>query len=86
MAATCISATDLASALADRDPETLIGPLLWLLTRLANGGVGSNESRNLEAALAAHAAALAAHPGVSIALRLSAGALALEHGRSPRPV
>jgi hypothetical protein len=31
----CTDAVDLRIALAERDPETLLGPLLWLLTRLA---------------------------------------------------
>lgn len=79
MAASCIDVSDLATLLTDRDPETLLGPLLWLLTRLARGGEDASEARNVECALAAHSAALAAHPGVPVALRLAAGALAIEH-------
>ncbi len=79
MAAPCIDTFDLATHLADRDPETLLGPLLWLLTRLAHGREHASDAHRLEGALAAHSAALAAHPGVPVALRLAAGALAIEH-------
>lgn len=64
-----------ALALADRDPETLIGPLLYLYTRLATAG-GSAVPATM---LADHLAALAAHPAVDPALRITAGALAIEH-------
>ena len=37
MAAPFTESRDLITALADRDPETLVGPLLWLMTRLARG-------------------------------------------------
>src|SRR5262245_37407791 len=59
-------------ALARRDPETLLGPLLWLLTRLARRDETSGE---LACAVVAHSTALAAHPGVPLELRLAAGAL-----------
>ncbi len=64
-----------ALALADRDPETLIGPLLYLYTRLASAG----EAAVPASMLADHLAALAAHPAVDPALRITAGALAIEH-------
>lgn len=61
---------------ASRDPETLLGPLMWLLTRLARRD-GANDT--LTCAVVAHSTALAAHPGVPHELRLAAGALAIEH-------
>ena len=67
----------LSADAAGRDPETLIGPLFCLFTRLAAAGDGG-----ARAALADHLTVLAAHPGVDPGLRLAAGALALEH-RSP---
>ncbi len=72
---------DLAIALAERDPETLVGPLLWLLTRLARGACAEPVPRAIECALVAHLSALAAHPLVAVELRLAAGALAIEHRR-----
>ena len=57
-----------------RDPETLIGPLFYLFTRIA--AVGDVDARG---ALADHLTVLAAHPAVDPQLRLAAGALALEH-------
>jgi hypothetical protein len=62
-------------SLADRDPETLIGPLLYLFTRVAHraGGYG------LAAVLSDHLIALALHPDVAMPLRLAAGALAIEY-------
>lgn len=65
--------------LANPDPETLLGPLLGLLTRLAGKAFGTEAAPELHITLAAHAAALAAHPGVPFELRLAAGALAIEH-------
>ena len=69
---------DLRVALADRDPETLLGPLLWLLTRLASGGRDPGERNELRCALAAHCTALAAHPGVPPSMRIAAGGIAIE--------
>ncbi|MCC6194617.1 MAG: hypothetical protein IT518_09140 [Burkholderiales bacterium] len=71
----CIDACALR-ALAERDPETLLGPLLWLLTRLARREDAPVE---LTCAIVAHSTALAAHPGVALELRLAAGSLAIEH-------
>lgn len=64
-----------ALALADRDPETLIGPLFFLYTRLVSAG----STAVPQDMLADHLAALAAHPAVDPALRFTAGALAIEH-------
>lgn len=75
----CTDATDPGAELAGRDPETLVGPMLWLLTRLARGNDDTAVRRDLGRALAAHLAALAAHPGVAPELRLAAGVLAVEH-------
>lgn len=64
----------LRDAAVVRDPETLIGPLFFLFTRLAaTGGAIAGPM------LADHLAVLAAHPGVDPELRLAAGALAIEH-------
>ncbi len=73
--------TDLA---AERDPETLLGPLLWLLTRLARDA--QDECRgDLLRALVEHCTALAAHPGVPPALRVALGGIAIEQrGRAVR--
>jgi hypothetical protein len=63
-----------------RDPETLIGPLFYLFTRIA--AAGDDAARVV---LADHLTVLAAHPAVDPELRLTAGALAIEHrARSPR--
>jgi hypothetical protein len=70
----------LRAALADRDPETLIGPLFHLYTRL----VARGEPPAAAPMLADHLAALAAHPAVDPLLRLTAGALSIEHRREPR--
>jgi hypothetical protein len=68
-------------AIAERhDPETLIGPLLGLFTRIA--AHGDAQAREV---IADHLTVLAAHPAVGPELRLAAGALALEH-RSLRTV
>lgn len=75
----CTDAVDLRIALAERDPETLLGPLLWLLTRLARPDEDPAVRQNLACALAAHFTALSTHPAVAPELRLAAGALALEH-------
>jgi hypothetical protein len=64
----------LRKALEGRDPETLIGPLFYLFTRLA-----TTDDAGARRALADHLTVLAAHPGVDPELRLAAGALALEH-------
>jgi hypothetical protein len=64
----------LREAIEGRDPETLVGPLFFLLTRLAL--VDDADARR---ALADHLTVLAAHPGVACELRLAAGALAIEH-------
>jgi hypothetical protein len=77
MSAPCTDGDDLRAALAARDPETLVGPLLWLLTRLARRDPAC--SCDLAPALVAHLTALAAHPGVGLELRLAAGGLAIEH-------
>lgn len=66
-------------ALGERDPETLVGPLLWLLTRLARDCRNPAATDDVAAALVAHLTALAAHPRVAVDLRLAAGALAIEH-------
>ena len=83
MHAPCTEDVDLRVALAERDPETLVGPLLWLLTRLARPDTDADAAvrQNLACALTAHLTALAAHPAVDPELRLAAGALALEHRR-----
>jgi hypothetical protein len=66
---------ELLRAAADgRDPQTLIGPLFFLFTRLP-----AAEDAIPRTALADHLAVLAAHPGVDPELRLAAGALAIEH-------
>ena len=65
------------AALADRDPETLIGPLLYLFTSLAMHG----HAKVPATALSEHLLALALHLGVDTTLRLAAGALAIEHRR-----
>jgi hypothetical protein len=67
--------------LGERDPETLVGPLLWLLTRLARERAGQDLRQDVVAPLVAHLGALAAHPRVARDLRLAAGALAIEHRR-----
>ncbi len=77
MDGTCTEADPIA-ALAARDPETLVGPMLWLFTRLARGGDEATVRNDLGRVLAAHLAAVAAHPGVAPELRLAAGALAIE--------
>ena len=79
MSARCIDAAAFSSAVAGRDPEMLLGPLLWLLTRLARRDTVSAE---LTCAVVAHSTALAAHPGVALELRLAAGSLAIEHRTS----
>jgi len=76
MAGRCTDGSDLCAALAGRDPETLLGPLMWLLTKLARR---DEATPALAHALVAHSTALAAHPGVDLELRLAAGALAIEH-------
>lgn len=64
----------LRAAAAGRDPETLIGPLFFMFTRLAAAPNGTPC-----AMLADHLTTLAAHPRVDPELRLAAGALAIEH-------
>ena len=66
----------LRAAVEGRDPETLIGPLFFLFTRLAAAGDAS-----ARCALADHLTVLAAHPAAEPGLRLAAGALAIEHRR-----
>ena len=66
----------LRAAVEGRDPETLIGPLFFLFTRLAAAGDAS-----ARCALADHLTVLAAHPAVDPGLRLAADALAIEHRR-----
>ncbi|CAG0994783.1 hypothetical protein BURK1_02467 [Burkholderiales bacterium] len=68
------SLATLRALAAGRDPETLVGPLFHLFTRLA--AAADTRARG---ALADHLTVLAAHPGVDPQLRLAAGALALEH-------
>lgn len=68
----------LGRSIASRDPETLVGPLLQLLTRRAASGESS-----LDAVLAEHFVALSAHPAVDPTLRIAAGALAIEHRPKP---
>ncbi len=63
------------AALAERDPETLIGPLFHLFTRLAQ----HPRDDALAGPLGEHLIALALHPSVATSLRLAAGALAIEH-------
>ena len=67
------------AALGARDPETLVGPLLWLLTRLARGRNADPAGDEMLGMVVSHLTALAAHPGVATELRLAAGALAIEH-------
>ncbi len=67
------------AALGARDPETLVGPLLWLLTRLARGHGADPAGDQMMGMVVSHLTALAAHPGVATELRLAAGALAIEH-------
>ena len=73
-----MSARCIEMALAERDPETILGPLLWLLTRLARGEQDANERGELLSALVVHCTALAAHPGVPPALRIALGGIAIE--------
>lgn len=70
----------LRTAAALRDPETLIGPLFSLFTRLA-----ATEDAIARSELADRLTVLAAHPGVDPELRLAAGALAIEHRGSVHP-
>lgn len=72
----------LRASAAGRDPETLIGPLFFLFTRLA-----AAEDAIARDVLADHLTVLAAHPDVDPELRLAAGALAIEHRavREARP-
>ncbi len=84
MSVPCTDVVDLREALAERDPETLLGPMLWLLTRLARGNDDAAVTSDLGCALAAHLTALAAHPDVAPELRLAAGALAIEHRQRAR--
>ena len=73
MAAPCID-----TRLAQRDPETILGPLLWLMTRLAHGDPDASERDHLVCALVEHCTALAAHPRVPAALRIALGGIAIE--------
>jgi hypothetical protein len=78
----CVQSTDSSrerDALGERDPETLVGPLLWLLTRLARDCASADARCECTKALVDLLTALAAHPGVAIDLRLASGALAIEH-------
>ena len=68
-------------ALAQRDPETILGPLLWLLTRIARGEGDAQANGELHCALVGHCTALAAHPGVPAALRIALGGIAIDHRR-----
>jgi hypothetical protein len=70
-----MSVRSIQDSLVDRDPETLIGPLLYLFTRAAHRAGGTT----LVAALSDHLIALALHPDVAVPLRLAAGALAIEY-------
>jgi hypothetical protein len=72
-------AAPVSAALAPRDPETILGPLLWLLTRLAREREDPAGGDALKSALASHLSALAAHPDVACDLRLAAGGLAIEY-------
>lgn len=67
------------AALGARDPETLVGPLLWLMTRLARGRGVDPGADEMIGMVVSHLTALAAHPGVAAELRLAAGGLAIEH-------
>ena len=71
----------IVAALGERDPETLVGPLLFLLTRLARHRAALDSSSDVVAAVVAHSTALAAHPRVATDVRLAAGALAIEYRR-----
>ena len=82
-----IDSAAILAALDKRDPETLVGPALCLLTWIARDlpaqdvpHADGTPARLCEC-LVAHLGALAAHPAVSIELRLTAGALAIEHRR-----
>lgn len=85
MRAPSIDAPLILVALEKRDPETLVGPVLCLLTWIARDAAGPGAlaagctPSRLGEALVAHLVALAAHPAVSLELRLAAGALAIEH-------
>jgi hypothetical protein len=77
-----VRSTDCAAAETlseSRDPETILGPLLWLLTRLARERGNPADGNAIKCALASHLAALAAHPDVACDLRLAAGGLAIEY-------
>jgi hypothetical protein len=75
MSVRCI---DLGAALAERDPETLLGPLLGLLTRLARGEQDLRECDELQRVLVAHCTALAAHPGAPPVVRIAVGGIGIE--------
>jgi hypothetical protein len=62
-----------ATAEAQTDPETVIGPLLHMFTRLARANDAS-----FDEGIRLHLIDLARHPAVDIQLRLVAGAIALE--------
>ena len=72
-----MSVAAIEAALSERDPETLIGPLLYLFTRR----VRECDADAVDFALREHLTALAMHRGVACELRLTAGALALERRR-----
>lgn len=74
-----IDADLVRATLGARDPETLVGPLLWLMTRLARGRWAAPAADEMMGMVVSHLTALAAHPGVATELRLAAGALAIEH-------
>jgi hypothetical protein len=58
----------------------LLGPIFWLLTRLARASAESYPDRDdVRACLLAHVSALAAHSAVLFEVRLVAGAPAIEH-------
>ena len=85
MRAPSIDSAAILAALDKRDPETLVGPALCLLTWIARDIPAREAPRadgmpaRLCECLVAHLGALAAHPAVSLELRLTAGALAIEH-------
>ena len=74
-----VRSIDFAAEIRRRDPETLLGPLLWLLTRLARDETAVPEAGDVRQALVEHCTALAAHPAVSPMLRIALGGIAIEH-------
>jgi hypothetical protein len=74
-----IDSAAILAALDKRDPETLVGPALCLLTWIARdtpppeATTRRRHARRLCECLVAHLGAIAAHPAVSLELRLTCG-------------